>query len=427
MIGAPENSEAEGQVNLATLIGRARAAWTAGDFLVALERAKTAMAVYPNNPQGFMVTAQSLAALNRIDHSLAVLREGVAAHPGNLKLLGASRGIASMYGRFDDAMESALKLLELGPEDPKNHVLLFMCYMGAGRIDLAGEHLAALKGMEKWPSVAKLSNYLNEYHRLRKSFPVLVSAWENCLRANGGETSFEISQAEKIPVIQYWSQGAPPDDVARILSHWNAILSAGGLDEVLLFNRDSALSWIDSNAPEFAKPFSGAFHFAMESDIFRIAYASRNPCIYIDIDSWPLEHTVQILKFGIQTGGSMLYFRAYRPWVANGFFIARPDCCFIRELVRQCREIDYSVLPRNHSTIESTFGPLRYNNVLNKILREQEPVRLTDVASPKGCSMIKFRDGMLCFTNEAAVASVKPPFPLRYKTTEDYWKSHGKG
>ncbi len=424
MTDAPKKSESRGHLSLAEVIGLARAAWTAGDFDTALERAEAAVAAYSSYPQGYLVMAQSLAALNRIDESLVALRRGIAVHPGNLKLLGAIRSIASMYGRFEDAMESAQKLLELGPEDPKNHVLLFMCYIGAGKIDLASKHLTALNGMEKWPSVAKLANYLHDYHRLSKSYPVLVSAWESCLRTSNGKNYPEPNAVEKIPIIQYWSQGTPPDDVAQIVSRWNALLGAGGLSQVSLFNRDSALNWINSYAPEFAHAFTGAFHFAMESDIFRIAYASRRPCIYIDIDSWPLEHTVQILKFGIQTGSSMLYFRSYRPWVANGFFIARPDCHFFSELVRQCREIDSSSMPKNHATIEGTFGPSRYNNVLYKLLRERKHVRETNAVSPKGCSAIKFSDSMICFTHEAAVASVKPPFPLGYKTTEDYWKGH---
>ena len=36
--------------------------------------------------------------------------------------------------------------------------------------------------------------------------------------------------------------------------------------------------------------------------------------------------------------------------------------------------------------------------------------------------MFEFPESELYFTHEAAVASVKPPFALGYKTTEAYWK-----
>lgn len=421
-MAAPDNRQVNNKESFVALMDLARTAWAAGDFEKALERAAIAARSHPNATQGVIMMAQSLAALNRVDECMALLRGTIADHAGDQRLLGFARSIATMYGRFDDALASALKLLELNPQDPKSHVYLYLCHTGMGRIDLAGQSLETLSGVDKPPQVAKLSHYIDEYHRLKQSMPALVSAWEACLHAKSAPGRIEESPGEKIPVIQYWSQGDPPADVAQILSNWNRTLRGNGLDEVLLFNRDSALSWIASNAPEFGSAFSGAFHYAMESDIFRIAFASRLPCIYIDIDCWPLEHTAQILKFGIQTGGSMLYFRAYRPWVVNGFFIARPNCPFFSELVKQCRGISYDAMPKTHRTIEVTYGPTRYNKVLHGVLLKHQPLQVSEVPGIEGCSRFEFPESELYFTHEAAVASVKPPFALGYKTTEAYWK-----
>ena len=87
--------------------------------------------------------------------------------------------------------------------------------------------------------------------------------------------------------FQYWSQGQLPYDLQDIQEKWNKIFLNMGLPAIKLFNKSSAREWIALNAPEFIKSFEKAPLFAVEADIFRIAYALKNDCIWIDSDQYP--------------------------------------------------------------------------------------------------------------------------------------------
>ena len=223
-MAGPDNQNAKSKQSLAATLDLARTAWAAGDYERALEHAEIAALGFPKFPQGAILMAQSLAALDRVDECMTLLRRTIADHPESQKLLGFARNIATMYGRFDDALESSLKLLDLNPRDPKSHAFLSFCYTGLGRIDLASQHLATLSDMDKSPQVNKLSVYVDEYYRLKKTLPSLVSAWESCLLEKTLPTRIGGPPQERIPIIQYWSQGVPPADVAQVMANWNRIL-----------------------------------------------------------------------------------------------------------------------------------------------------------------------------------------------------------
>lgn len=87
--------------------------------------------------------------------------------------------------------------------------------------------------------------------------------------------------------VQYWSQGDPPSDIKAIIEMWNNALRLIKMGPICLYSRESALSYIKNNAPDLELPFETAFHYAVESDIFRIAIASTEPCVWIDSDSTP--------------------------------------------------------------------------------------------------------------------------------------------
>jgi endogenous inhibitor of DNA gyrase (YacG/DUF329 family) len=223
-------------------------------------------------------------------------------------------------------------------------------------------------------------------------------------------------------VIQYWSQGVPPRDVQLVASAWRELFEREQIGEVQLFDHSTAKAWITENAPEFSGHFAKAFHFAMEADIFRIAFASKRPCVYVDIDAWPLENAAEIVKFGIRQRRSMLYLRSYRPWLGNGFFISTPNCPFFKELVSQCLAIDLAEWVADRHTILKTFGPMRYNDVLFRVIDSSKMSEASPIEGVPGCSKLILDQGEILFTHEAAVASMKPPFTLDYKATEASWK-----
>jgi hypothetical protein len=222
-------------------------------------------------------------------------------------------------------------------------------------------------------------------------------------------------------MIQYWSQGDPPRDVAFVVDQWRRLLAEEALGELKLFDKISGRAWIEEFAASFLESFDKAFHFAMESDIFRIAFASRRPCMYMDIDSWPLPRTAEILRYGIAQEGSLLYLRSYRPWLVNGFFISKPSCPFIQHLVEQTLALKLDEMEKDHTTIDTSFGPTRFNLVAKRLIASSGPCQV-EPAEAFGCSKLTFDRGTLHFVHEAAVAAVRPPFDLGYKRTGDHWK-----
>jgi tetratricopeptide (TPR) repeat protein len=395
-----------------------------GEFDAALRHADALLHRRPDDLRGLMLKAQALVALHQVRDALAILQELVARHPNDIRLLRLTRSIGFQNGRFATATDCAARLCELQPEDPRNPAFLLQCYMADQRFDLI-DRFVGPDGVAQKGLLRKEYQYYDDLKSLTKTAPAFASAWKLSL-ANGIDRAVA-GGAENRPLnatmIQYWSQGAPPRDVEIVIETWTKLFETNRLGHVALYDREQAEAWIRANAPEFLGQFSKAFHYAMEADIFRIAYASKQPCLYMDIDSWPLEHTAAILRFALEAESTMLYLRAHRPVIANGFFVSRPDCPFVRELVDQCLAIDLDSLPKDYVVLEATFGPSRYSKVFTDLLASSASATASMVENVPGCSSVLLDGRRIYFAHEAAVASVRPPFPLGYKATEDYWKS----
>ena len=390
------------------------------DFEAALETSSRLVSLSPEYVAGWRLHAQALSALFRVREALDSLDEAIAAHPDDAKLTKAQLNVAFHHGHFERSIELARQRLVHPSADASTHVSLVQSHMALGQIDEARKHLAAVKAAETHGPLRKLVHHADKLEKLRTTAPVVVEAWLTALR-NRRALPDQRNSPQPTVMIQYWSQGAPPRDVAYVVDQWRRLLAEEELGEVALFDRISGRDWIEEHAPDFLGAFDKAFHFAMESDIFRIAFASRRPCIYMDIDSWPLEHTAEVLRYGMAQTGSLLYFRSYQPWLVNGFFISRPDCQFIRTLVDQTLSLDLDSMEKNHITIDTSFGPTRFNVVVKDLIA-QNVTSQVDPTDAYGCSRLTLDGGVLHFVHEAAVAAVRPPFDLGYKGTGDYWK-----
>jgi tetratricopeptide (TPR) repeat protein len=393
-----------------------------GDFAEILRCSEALINEKPTDARGWMMKADALVALHRPEEALESLREALSAIGPDQRLLAQARNIAYAHGRFRAAVDFAVELLTIIPDDRWEQYLLTRCLTAAGDIDGVGRYLeeAGPRALEQ--PLRKAARNYGELERLKRTVPPLVRAWREALD-NVAEPTSETAEADyEATVIQYWSQGTPPDDVQVAMSEWKQLLERERLGQVKLFDRPAAKAWISENAPEFSQHFAKAFHFAMEADIFRIAYASKLPCIYVDADDWPLENTASILKFCIRKQKSLLFFRAYKPWISNGFFVSTPTCPFFRELVSQCLKINLDEWPNNRETIGKTFGPDRFNEVLVDLIRNSASCAVSAVQGLPGCSTLRLDGDEVCFSHEAAVAALKPPFMLGYKATEAYWK-----
>ena len=106
----------------------------------------------------------------------------------------------------------------------------------------------------------------------------------------------EIKESKSWQPFQFWSQGDPPEQITEITSIWNEIFESIGISPIKLFDQNSALEYIKYYCPELEISFRTAFHYAVQSDVFRIAYAHKNDCIYLDSDLYPYVTTANHLK-----------------------------------------------------------------------------------------------------------------------------------
>jgi tetratricopeptide (TPR) repeat protein len=396
---------------------------TSGEFAEALEYADALVTDFPSDVSALMLRAKALVALHRVDEALQSLRAALARHSEDPRLLNLLRSIAYQNGRFDEAVDYASRLAQRSTSS--NHkAFLVHALMAARRFAEVEQVVGPCKERPERGVLRKEHQHYWHFRKLQETAPAFATAWELAL-SNGIDSFHPPSSAGddlNATMIQYWSQGTLPGDVRIVFQNWQALCERERIGTVDLFDRDSAGAWIHENAPEFTTSFSKAFHYAMESDIFRIAYASKRPCIYMDIDSWPLERTADILKFAVRSNETMLYVRSYRAAIVNGFFVSNPDCPFIKRLVEQSLTIDVGALPKDYVELEGAFGPSRYSKVFMELLSEDSGALAEKVEEVPGCSSVSIRGRRTLFAHEAAVASVRPPFPLNYKATEDYWK-----
>lgn len=372
----------------------------------------------------YRFAAEAMTGLGRPQEALDILRDALERHPDDARLLRTARAIAFQHGDWTAALAFTDQILSSSPDDIKMLNFKLHTYLAMGRDEEVRMYAAANESVH--PGLQKAINFEAWTGELRERSGPLVQSWE-ASHGIGTVPTAKISEQDSPPVtvIQYWSQGALPDDLVIVFERWDQLAKKLGLGPVNLYNKDSASAWIARNAPEFSRAFASAFHYAMESDIFRIAYASRKPCLYVDSDAWPLPHAADILETAMRHGSTMLYFRAYRPWILNGLFLSYPTCDFIKLLVKSTRDLNFDDLPQNHGTIDAMFGPSRFNEVLRMLIKRSSDPSIFLPEGVNGLSILRLDKSDVCFTHEAAVASVRPLFALDYKTTEDNWKKLG--
>ena len=213
------------------------------------------------------------------------------------------------------------------------------------------------------------------------------------------------------PVIQYWSQGPLPKELLYIQRRWKALLKPQGINDWRLFDRDAALAWIETEAPQFLVSFRSAFHFAVEADVFRVAYASRKPLIWLDADLFPTPSAGRFLRQALNRGATCLFTRPFAPFLLNGFFSSTPSCRFVQMLAEQCADVDFAVFPKTGRTITNAYGCERFNQVLAALCRQ--PHR-------QDGSVLRGENWSIQFANIRSFARSKPPLAYRSKSP---WQS----
>jgi hypothetical protein len=170
-------------------------------------------------------------------------------------------------------------------------------------------------------------------------------------------------------VIQYWSQGNPPRELQVYMEKWIHVLDELGLERnYQLYDRAMAREWISSMAPQFLKAFDTSFHYAVEADVFRLAYTTCGNVMYIDADMHPSRWASGIIKGLLDLKSSVVFMPSRRPTLNNCFFLGIEDCTFFLALRQSCQNIDFQAASKTRATILSSFGPDKYTNILRRML-----------------------------------------------------------
>ena len=219
--------------------------------------------------------------------------------------------------------------------------------------------------------------------------------------------------------IQYWSQGEPPADVLALSEKWNVLLSELGLNRIQWFDRSSARDWISKHARDFLLPFDTSFHYTVESDIIRLAYASRCNCLYLDADLTPDFSSKSALKAILEAPGSTLYIRTVRPTLSPCFFLARQGCPFVALVARSGARVDFRRFPKTANTIMNIFGPDKYTYCLRHLVSTNKgPLSIVRLAP--GLIQLRAKHFSVNLVNDEVVSAINPA-ELIYKQTDQHW------
>ena len=280
------------------------------------------------------------------------------------------------------------------------------------------------KGLKRFPESKPIERLKNDIHYTSKDYesvPFKYQAWDSRIRPE--KFSFKSKQAIKveskdIQPIQYWSQGKTPEDVENTTALWNEILKSLGLEPIKLFDKRSARDWIKHQREEFLISFDTAFHYAAEADVFRVAYASSNECIWIDSDFHPTEYAYLTLAQALNNDCSFFFWYPRRSRINNAFFIARRGCKIIKSVALETRGLDLSIYPQNTNTIIATFGAGRYNSIITNLFLNEKNIRL-EQKSETPIQKIYFNKDAVQLCDRGFIRSEN--FLYKYKDTHDYW------
>ena len=270
------------------------------------------------------------------------------------------------------------------------------------------------------------SRFLNALNHAEKNDR--KSLWTSSFHADVSTKTIYIKESKiQFTPFQYWSQGRPPSDITNIQDKWNKIFLEIDLPAIKIFDKSSARDWINIFTPQFLKPFEEAPLYAVEADIFRIAFALRNNCIWIDCDQYPRQNTAQLIHQCRSDCDSLLMFRWNRPWVTNSFFLTREASPFFQKISNTILSYRFpakGTMTRND--VLRSFGPGRYNTILNKIIRECSMQTSSNSNYLINAGMISQDGWRYAFLNEKNLCSLKPPFKLSYESSEDSWHNSVK-
>lgn len=360
----------------------------ANRLLEARQKTEDALRSFPNQRDIHLLGSKIYRILNNRELSLQLCQNLIDHNPADWEALGRVAEDLKMLDRCEAWVELGAKVRASLPDD--------------------------------------IQPYLQEKEQLKfigsclADNPLRVQIWTLTLRTpepcDSQETLKRLEKAHTRPTsrmipFQYWSQGDLPAALQEISNQWNSILKKLGLPPLTCYDKQRAREWIKDNKPAFLRPFDSAYHYAIESDVFRAAFASHTETLYLDCDSYPTPLTESILNHAMELNSSVLYFRTHRPALANGFFISAKDCPFFKLLASKIEDVDFTGKPKDWRFLYKV-GPWIYTKTMDQLMAS-ESFNLSPDSPPPGVPRLDFGSFSLGFVAEKHACLASPPFSVQ--------------
>lgn len=358
---------------------------------------------FPSNPLGSIRLINDLIQSGDSARAGQTLGKALNRFPQNPQILNLAVRFYYQNKELDLALKLFKQLIRVAPGLARGNSRLIKYLLSTcsdWNVDL--DRLNAIQLQNNNSFLAGLDHY--------KKNP-FKTAWIHSFQVVMSEPSSTTGSClSRFQPFQYWSQGSPPSDLKDLQSKWNQVFQGMDISPIQLFDKVGAAEWIQQNVPELSDAFLSAFHYAVEADIFRIAYALKNDCIWLDSDLYPTDLSKTILNQSLTNCDSCFYYREGLPWISNAFFATRSESPFFKKIVQDMSNFSFSNLTPSKQLILQSFGPARFNRTLNYCLRENKKVAHQS-ASWK-----------IAFVNEFNFCKMTPPWKLGYKGSGDSWQ-----
>jgi len=367
--------------------------------------------------------AEKLSSCGRLDEAAQLVLREVADAPTSDLLRVAASDFFRHIGDYQSSITQNQTASAIKPDNVNLMIRVIQDLVSLHRYDEAMVQADELRKYANHSGARSMVANINRIMDYCLNSPFLLKAWElSQLPIQNPRSPLPAAPSLEVQPFQYWSQGEPPSDVQACSRQWNSLLTSIGLPPILLFDKISAASWIASHAPDFELPFASAYHYAIESNVFRVAYASAGrDCMWIDSDMVPKPDATSILLSALSCPASLLFFREGSPWISNCFFVARNRCCFFQSLANQGRLADFSVFDQDTYPWGAPLRPPAYNSTLKSSL--ESGLDKVSISCPSSyLAVISIGGKQLSFCNERSFARMNPVGGLEYKQTSDAWQ-----
>ena len=390
-----------------------------------LNNANKSVEKHPHEADGYAYVYKILNLLGRRGAALTSLAHGLRCADKKSKLLVLASNIDLSSGHKKESIKVIERLIQADPCNDKYHNRKLRLLLSHGLASAAKYHAENLliQKDDKCNYIFKENLQGKDLDRFARN---ILNEHENQLQPQWIH-SYQTFQSikENLPRLshqpfQYWSQGNPPEEILKLTDQWNHELKKIGLNNIILFDRKSALNWISANTPEFLEPFNSSFHYAVEADVFRIAYAIKNDCIWIDADMIISESVAATLAQRILSADTTLYMKEVAPLLSNGFFATKKSSPFFMNIMNEMKNYTFNGKIPSERLVLDSFGTARYTNTLTSLMEENGNIKKHSDCKN---SYLNLNGWKINFVNKATFGRSKPDEGLEYFQTKDNWNN----